>query len=100
MSVETTEKCPACGGTGEVKASIVTTYEIENYIKYLANEQNEKYVKLQVHPFIYAYLTKGFPSLRMKWIFKNRIWIVIKPYSAYNLLEYHFFNKKEDEYKL
>lgn len=100
MSVETTEKCPACGGTGEVKASIVTTYEIENYIKYLANEQNEKYVKLQVHPFIYAYLTKGFPSIRMKWIFKNRIWIEVVPFSAYSFLEYHFYNKKDDEYKL
>ena len=100
MSVETTEKCPACGGTGEVKASIVTTYEIENYIKYLANEQNEIFVKLQVHPFIHAYLVKGFPSIRMKWIFKNRLWVKIQPNTSYNLLEYHFYNRKDDEYKL
>jgi len=100
MSVVTTEKCPACSGTGEVKASIVTTYEIENYIKYLANEHNEVYIKLQVHPFIHAYLVKGFPSLRMKWMYKNKVWLKIIPSKTLNLLEYHFFNKKDDEFKI
>ncbi len=100
MNVTITEKCPACGGTGEVKASIVTTYEIENYLKYLANEQNEVYIKLQVHPFIHAYIVKGFPSLRLKWMFNNKIWLKITPNSAYNLLEYHFYNKKDDEFKI
>jgi len=100
MNIVTTEKCPACGGTGEVKASIVTTFEIENYIKYLANEQNEVFIKLHVHPFIHAYLVKGFPSFRLKWMMKNRVWIKIIPTSSLNLLEYHFFNKKDDEFKI
>ena len=100
MNIVTTEKCPACGGTGEVKASIVTTYEIENYIKYLANEQNEVFIKLHVHPFIHAYLVKGFPSLRLKMMLKNHIWLKIIPNTSYNLLEYHFFNKKDDEFKI
>jgi len=100
MSVETTEKCPACGGSGEVKASIIITYEIENYIKYLSNEQNETHIKLFVHPFIHAYLTKGFFSLRLKWMMKYRIWLNIKSSVSYNLLEYHFFNKADDEFKL
>ena len=100
MNIVTTEKCPACGGSGEVKASIVTTYEIENYIKYLANEQNEVYIKLHVHPFIHAYLVKGFLSLRLKWMIKNHVWLKIVPTTTYNLLEYHFFNKKDDEFKI
>lgn len=100
MIVETTEKCPACGGSGEVKASITATYEIENYIKYLSNEQNETYIKLQVHPIIYAYLTKGFISRRLKWMLKYRIWINIKASVSLNLLEYHFFNKVNDEFKI
>lgn len=100
MIVETTEKCPACGGSGEVKASIIITYEIENYIKYLSNEHNETYIKLHVHPFIFAYLTKGLFSRRLKWMLKYRIWIKLVPSSQLNLLEYHFFNKADDEFKI
>ncbi|MDD3876941.1 MAG: Rne/Rng family ribonuclease [Bacteroidales bacterium] len=100
MVIETMEKCPACGGSGEVKASIVITYEIEKFIKYLAQEQNENYLKIIVHPFIHAYLTKGLISLRLKWILKYKVWVKISSSVTLSLLEYHFFNKADDEYKI
>jgi len=55
---------------------------------------------MAVHPFIFAYLTKGFISIRLKWFFKYKKWIKISPMSAYHFLEYHFFNKADDEIKL
>jgi len=100
MAIETTEKCPSCGGTGEVKASVIVTYEIENFIKYLAQEQNEKYIKIHVHPFVHAYLTRGLINLRLKWMWKYKLKISIVPVMALNLLEYHFFNKADDEFKI
>ena len=100
MNIETLEKCPACDGTGEIKASIILTDDIENNIRYLINEQNESYLKMCVHPYIYAFLTKGSMSIRWKWFLKFKKWIRLVPMSSYNFLEYRFFNKKDDEIKL
>ena len=100
VNIETVEKCPVCDGTGEVKASIIFVDEIGNNIKYLLQHQNEKYLKMCIHPYIYAYLTKGIFSFRIKWFFKFRKWIRIVPMSSYHFLEYHFFNKDDDEIKL
>ncbi len=99
-SVETLEKCPACSGTGKIKPSIIHTDEIESNLRYLIREQNEKSLTLRVHPFIYAYLTKGIFSHRMKWFFKYKKWIKMYPSTSYHLLEYRFFNKLDDEIKL
>ena len=100
MNIETIEKCPVCDGTGEIKASITLTDEMENNIRYLLQDQNEKYLVMAVHPYIYAYLTKGIISIRVKWFFKYKKWIKISPMSSYHFLEYHFFNKVDDEIKL
>jgi len=100
MNIETVEKCPVCDGSGEIKASIVLIDDIENNIKYLLHQQNEKYLKMCIHPYIYAYLTKGLFSIRLRWFFKFRKKIRIIPMSSYHFLEYHFFNKDDDEIKL
>jgi ribonuclease G len=100
MNIETVEKCPVCDGSGEIKASIILTDDIENNIKYLLQKQNEKYLKMCIHPYIYAYLTKGLFSIRFKWFMKFGKWIHIVPMSSYHFLEYRFFNKEDDEIKL
>ncbi|HRC67807.1 MAG TPA: Rne/Rng family ribonuclease, partial [Bacteroidales bacterium] len=76
-NVEVLELCPACMGTGQVKPSIILVDEIENKIRYLIHEQNEKQIKMSVHPYVYAYLTKGFPSIQLRWVFKFKKWISI-----------------------
>jgi len=100
MSVKILEKCPACDGTGEIKPSILLSDEIENNISYLLKDQNEAFLKIAVHPYVFAYLTHGLKSIQVKWFFKYRKWIRIVPVSSYHLLEYHFFNKNKDEIKL
>lgn len=100
MNVSILEKCPSCGGSGEVKPTIILVDQIENNIRYLIQDQNEQFVKVALHPYIYAFLTKGIYSIRMKWFFKYRRWIQLKPMASYTLLEYHFFNKLDDEIKM
>ena len=100
MNIETVEKCPVCDGSGEIKASIILIDDIENNIKYLLQKQNEKFLKMCIHPYIYAYLTKGLFSIRFKWFMKFGKWINIVPMSSYHFLEYRFFNKDDDEIKL
>lgn len=99
-SVEILEKCPACGGSGEIKPTIILIDEIENNLKYLIHEQNEINLTLRVHPFIYAYIVKGIFNLRWKWIFKYKKWLKVRPSISYHFLEYKFFNRKDDEIKL
>ncbi|MCF8297606.1 MAG: Rne/Rng family ribonuclease [Saprospiraceae bacterium] len=100
MNIQILEKCPCCQGSGEVKASIVIVDELENNISYLIHEQNESYLKILCHPYIHAYLTKNLFSIQLKWYFKFKKWITIKPNSSYHTLEYRFFNKNEDEIKM
>jgi ribonuclease G len=100
MNIEILEKCPACGGTGETKASIIIVDEIENNIRYLLREQNEKALTLHVHPYVHAYITKGLYSLRMKWMLRYKKRIRIKPSNSYHALEYRYFNSKGDEIKM
>ena len=99
-NVEILEKCPACGGSGEIKPSIILIDEIENNLRYLIREQNEKNLTLRVHPYIYAFLTKGFWSIKMQWTVKYKAFFKLEPFASYHFLEYRFFNKLDDEIKL
>jgi len=102
MNVVTVEKCPTCGGSGEIQASILVVDQIENNLRYILKEQNEAGVTLCVHPYLEAYLTKGnyFTSIRRKWNKKFGKSIQIRPVSSYNFLEYRFLNKSDDEIKM
>ncbi|WP_028296470.1 Rne/Rng family ribonuclease [Olivibacter sitiensis] len=100
MTVVTNEKCPACGGTGEIRASIVLMDDIESNLSYVLNEQNEKNITLCVHPYIEAYIKKGWISRRMRWFFTYGKWIKVKAMSSYFMNEFHFINGKGEEIKL
>lgn len=100
MNIEILEKCPACDGTGKIKPSIIMIDEIENNIRYLLHDQNEKSLSIGVHPFIYAFLSKGIFSVQRRWFFTFNKWIKIKSMPSYHLLEYRFFNKSNDEIKM
>ncbi|MEA3503741.1 MAG: Rne/Rng family ribonuclease [Bacteroidota bacterium] len=100
MKIHVLEKCPVCKGTGEIRQSILLIDDIENNLKYLIQDQNEKRLTLMVHPFIHAFITHGLSSIRLKWYFKYKQWIRIVPVSTYNYLEFHFFNKNDDEIKM
>ena len=91
------EECPACRGTGKIKSSSLLIDEIENNLRYLLLDQNEKSIIMQVHPFIYAYLTKGFFSIIRKWRWKYHKKIDIKEVKSFHIMQYNFLNKNGDE---
>jgi ribonuclease G len=79
---------------GEIEAPIQIidkiALDLENILK------THDSVVLNVHPFVAAYLTKGFPSIRSKWFFEHKKWVKIIPRDAYTYLEYHFYDKKKN----
>ncbi|HOH83476.1 MAG TPA: ribonuclease E/G, partial [Bacteroidales bacterium] len=91
---------PFCEGSGEIRASISLIDDIENRIQYLLKEQNERKIKLLVHPYLYAYLTKGLYSRHLQWFFKYKQWIKLGYSNNFHFLEYHFFNSAGEEIKL
>ena len=93
MTVATTETCPVCHGTGKAEAAILLIDKIEDKLEYLAKEKKARFVELKVHPFIEAYLTKGWFSLRWKWAKKYRIRLKVLGVPSYYIYEYKFFNR-------
>ena len=91
------ESCPTCNGTGKIKSPMLLIDEIENNLRYLLLDQNEKSITVQVHPFIHAYLTKGFLSIRRKWKWRYHKKINIKEVKSFHLMQYNFLNKNGDE---
>ncbi len=98
--INTMERCPTCGGTGEVESPLLLIDKIENTVRYILNEQNEKGITLLLHPFIYAYLNQGFPSLKMKWKYRYKKKIKIVPLDSLQFLEFKILNKNGEEINL
>jgi ribonuclease G len=99
MSINTMEVCPSCGGTGKISSTLVLEDEIEKNLNYLFM-QKHSHLTVEVHPILYAYLTKGFPSIKLKWRFKYNQRIRIHPNETYQLIEYRFFDRMGEEIKL
>lgn len=99
MNINTSEICPSCNGTGKISSTLVLEDEIEKNLSYLIM-QKHKGLTVEVHPILYSYLTKGFPSKRRKWSWKYKQTIKLKENSNYHLTEFHFFDNNYDEIKL
>ncbi len=100
MEIKTSEKCPSCGGSGEVHSTLLLVDEIENSIRYITQQLNIKKLKINVHPFTEAYINKRkgwFSSLRKEWEKKFACSLIIIPITSYNFLAYKFFDEKEDQ---
>jgi len=97
MNIATKEVCPTCNGTGSITASILITDQIEEHIQHLYEKQNETNLVLAVHPFLYAYYTKGFISKQVRMYFKYKRWITMVKDSSLGIVEFHFLNKDGEE---
>jgi ribonuclease G len=99
VNIEVLETCPSCGGTGKVEPSILFVDQIENTLRFILKEQNQKNITLNIHPYIEAYIKKGglFKSLQWKWYFEHKQWVKVQPVSGQGIMEFKFFNKDMDE---
>ncbi len=93
MNIKTSEENPNGTGT-EVEAPIVLIDKINADLeRIMKGNHKDDGIVLNIHPFIAAYLTQGFPSPRFKWFLDHKKWIKVQPRDAYTYLEYRFKNK-------
>lgn len=100
LNIVTQEKCPSCNGTGKIGASISIADDIEQTLTYILEKQNEKFIKILVHPYLFSYFTGGFISRRIKWIFRYSKWIKVVQDSSLAITEYKFLNKREEQIEI
>ena len=98
MEINTREKCPTCAGTGEISPSILLIERIENTLGEILNKTKYKKINLQLHPFIAAFITKGWLfSQTNTWKKKFKCTVKVIPKSSYDFLEYRFFEDNGHE---
>ncbi|MBT8262412.1 MAG: ribonuclease E/G [Bacteroidia bacterium] len=98
MNIKTAEENPNLGIEGEIEAPIIVVQRITEELERLFKKDYKK-ITLNTHPFIAAFLSKGFPSVRTKWFMKHKKWVNIQPRDAYTYLEYHFIDKDGNQIK-
>ncbi len=94
MNIKTREENP--DGIGEVEAPILIIDRIDSQLEGIMKRGN-KVVELHTHPFIAAYLTAGWQSLRKKWNRKYKMKFKVVPRDAYKYLEFHLFDAQGEE---
>lgn len=95
MPVE--EKCPTCFGKGKVQSSILFTDTLESKIETMVNNIGTSNFKLHIHPYVAAYVNKGFISLYRKWQLKYGFGIRVIPDQSLAFLEYRFYDAQGKE---
>ena len=70
-------------------------HQLEEQISLLILHQKLTKFTLVVHPFLYAYLTKGLWSIQWKWWWHYWRWISIKKNEDYGITEYKIFNQDQ-----
>lgn len=84
--------CPLCKGTGNAPPAMLVAEEIERKIKDLVKENKltNNFVQLEVHPYLEAFLTKGFFSKRINWLIHYKKWVRIKGNNDLALTHFEF----------
>ncbi len=101
MDVQTAESCPVCGGKHVVKPSIIFPEILEAKMEYLTESLKVKKFYLHVHPFVAAYLRKGwFRSIAWKWKLRFGFGFHLIPDQSMELLQYKVIDAHRNEVDL
>jgi ribonuclease G len=100
MNIVTNEKCPSCQGTGQTRPTILFTDILEKALSFIVDKIKTRSIILNVHPFVASYLKKGLFPLNWKWNFKYKIFLKVQAVTSYHMLEYHFYDRYDNEIDL
>ena len=69
------------------------TDQLERKIDYLVKKIGEKKFTLHVHPYVAAYINKGFLSLKRRWQIKYGFGVKVIASQKLAFLQYEFYDK-------
>lgn len=97
IEIKTKEQCPTCDGTGKIQAAILLVEDIKEKIDHLV-KSNKEFV-LNVHPYLHAFIHKGFYSLKWQWSWKYKKILKILPNNNLALTSYQFVDLNGKAYE-
>lgn len=101
LDIPTDETCPSCHGTGKIQPSLLFTDTLFEKLEYVSSNLNIKGFTLYVHPYVEAYLRKGWlNSIYRRWkrSLDSKFDLVADQSLAY--LEYRVIDRKGNEINL
>ena len=100
LNIATAEACPSCGGKGEVQPSLLFTDMLKDKIDYLIHSLKVSNFTMYVHPFVDAYLKKGFLSEYRRWRIEYGLKFRILPDQSLAYLQYKVLDSAKNEIDL
>jgi ribonuclease G len=94
---EASEVCPYCNGTGTVSPTLLVDKQIESRIEYYATNKGIKNLTVKASPFVAAFLKRGFPSLRLRWMWRYKCVVRIHADQAVGVAEAKIYDRKNRE---
>lgn len=92
INIDTTE--PLLAEESRMESSLKVIENIEREIESLKEKSSGKKFLLYVHPYVHAYLNKGWLPLRLKWFMKTGKWIYLIEDGSLTLHEYYLLRKE------
>ncbi len=94
LDITTTETCPSCFGKGEIQPSLLFTDTLYEKLHYMVEDLGVKEFTLYVHPYVEAYLRKGWlSSLYRRWRRSLGIRFSLIPDQSLAYLQYRVLDK-------
>ncbi len=91
VEVDVTETCPTCMGKGKIQSSILFTDQIADECEHMV-EHYGRGLTLHLHPYIYAYVNKGWLfSLKAQW--RRKFGVRLIENQSLGMLEMRFFDE-------
>lgn len=97
VDINTNEVCPTCSGTGEVSPTINLVDKLEDDVRHIRTVLRHKKIILRTHPILAGFLRQGLISRILKWRFKYGINIDLQVINSMGVIDYKFFDAKENE---
>lgn len=100
VKINTTEVCPTCNGSGKINASVLLMEDIERDLDFVLQSRPKSSTRLVVHPYLEAFIKKGFPSIQHRWFGRYFKWIKVTSSGELAMTQYKFYDEHNDEIRM
>lgn len=98
VEMDVMEVCPTCMGTGKVQPTLLFTEQVEEQISQFV-AQFGRGIRLELHPFVYAYVSKGWiAGIKARW--KRQYGVKVLENQSIGMLEMRFLDGKGNRLSL